>query len=276
MNSPSDATIAVSSTSSFASDSNNHLVKETISNNSATTNSRINERRTIDNRNYSIEEYEKRFLESLKKLNANAPKWLLTNLKMNQSSRASRARTVNGHGHGHGHDHEDLANGAAYSPVAKGPAVAAASNKKPKYERIKMRSRMQQKRDFDQEEAEEECEDEEEVENRVMMKNAKSMGFLNSRLHSMPPRDISQTSSSDLARMKRSLSNYSYNNLLKQPLSISNNSLNNNSNWYKPKPLQLPSPNPAPSPPKHPTSSTTVVSSSSYSSSSSYFISTTG
>lgn len=228
-------------------DSSSSLLKKSNSTSTAIkNNNNNNNKRVIDNRTYSIEEYEKRFLDSLKKLNANAPKWLVNNLKMNQLQPQQRQTAKL----------NDVSS-TTTTTTTTNPVVY--SNKKPKYERIKLRSRQQRER---------ECERDEEYmyESRASfrhpqqqqqincMKNSKSLGYLNSHnLRLIGGESTIITTNKDTSsqadsttecgdpKMKRSLSNYSYNNLLKQPLSISNNSLNNNNNWYKPKSLQLPS-----------------------------------
>lgn len=162
------------------------------------------------------------------------------------------------------------------------------SNTKQKYDRIKLRSRQQQKQPkssssrpassssrlyssnssqglkstsgFDEYEDEyDEDDDMYSRNNSAAIKNAKSLGYLQAEANNMGSSIGDRAIGADGDQMRRSLSNYTYVGAMSmgssmmssfcrdsssrhslKPLSVSNGSLN--SNWYKPKSLQLPPP----------------------------------
>lgn len=166
------------------------------------------------------------------------------------------------------------------------------SNTKQKYDRIKLRSRQQQKQPkssssqyqtrpassssrlyssnssqglkstsgFDEYEDEYDEDDDMYSRNNAAIKNAKSLGYLQTEANNMGSSMIGDRAiGADGDQMRRSLSNYTYVGAMSmgssmmssfcrdsssrhslKPLSVSNGSLN--SNWYKPKSLQLPPP----------------------------------
>lgn len=191
-------------------------------------------------RTRSIEEYERRFLNSLEKLNANIPEWLVVKQKQYQQQMQQQKQQQQQH---HYYQGSKLVSSSSGSN-----SNWSTSNTKSRYDRIRQKARQQlniTNRAYGTDAATAKLNDENKVNSKSLVLltvgNHNQANGSSKSMNHKSNEDLIGSSSSNrpLSAYATSSNHYSSSYSIPRPLSVSSNSLN--TNWYKPKTLHLPS-----------------------------------